>query len=597
MSKNIRLLSIISLLGLLLAACAAPATTSPTVESPTTVPITSTVTVTQTPTTNVSIATPTATATATTAAKVPSADIVPIVAAGSYPIVDTGQTVCYDDSDEISCPAEGEAFYGQDAQYTGNMPSYTDNGDGSVTDNVTGLVWQQSPDTDGDGDIDAADKLSYEAAVAYCENLSYAGSDDWQLPTIKQLYSLIDFSGVDPSGYEGTDTSGLIPFIDTDYFDFAYGDTDARERIIDSQYASSNLYVGDGIEQLLFGVNFADGRIKGYGLTLFGQDKTFFVSCVRENSTYGVNDFGDNSDGTITDNATGLMWTQDDSGGDAPNGLNWEEALAYVEAKNAANYLGYSDWRLPNVKELQSIVDYTRSPDTTNSAAIDPLFNASSITNEAGQTDYEFYWSSTTHANWTDEPGRAGAYVSFGRAMGYMDGTWSDVHGAGAQRSDPKSGDPTEFSTGRGPQGDAIRIYNTVRLVRGGDVIETPEGEPTASNLVVVVDLADSGSPTPSAGRPTDSGDQPTGPRGQPPSGSQPPGPGRQGPNLATAATQLDVTEEALRAALGDPNQGPPDFAAAAQALGVTEADLIAALGVPADDHRSAGGQPPANRP
>ncbi len=248
------------------------------------------------------------------------------------PIPDTGQTTCYDDSDVITCPDEGEAFYGQDAQFTSNAPSYTDNGDGAITDNVTGLVWQQSPDTDGDGDIDAADKLSYEAAGAYCENLSLAGDDDWQLPDIKQLYSLIDFSGVDPSGYEGTDTSGLIPFIDTDYFDFAYGDTAARERIIDSQYASSTLYVSDAGEQLLFGVNFADGRIKGYGLTLFGRDKTFFVSCIRENSSYGVNDFVDNGDSTITDNATGLMWAQDDSGEHAPDGLNWEEALAWVSA-------------------------------------------------------------------------------------------------------------------------------------------------------------------------------------------------------------------------------------------------------------------------
>ncbi len=209
-----------------------------------------------------------------------------------------------------------------------------------------------------------------------------------------------------------------------------------------------------------------------------GGTKPSMVACVRENSSYGVNDFHDNGDpstgsgqaGTITDSATGLMWAQDDSGSDAPDGLNWEEALAYVAAQNDANYLGYSDWRLPNVKELQSIVDYSRSPDTTDSAAIDPLFNATPITNEAGETDYAFYWSSTTHANWTDQPGAAGAYVSFGRAMGYMDSAWIDVHGAGAQRSDPKSGDPADWPTGNGPQGDAIRIYNYVRLVRGGDV-------------------------------------------------------------------------------------------------------------------------------
>ena len=60
------------------------------------------------------------------------------------PIPDTGQTLCYDDSDTIICPEEGEAFYGQDAQITGNTPSYTDNGDGTITDNVTGLMWQKS---------------------------------------------------------------------------------------------------------------------------------------------------------------------------------------------------------------------------------------------------------------------------------------------------------------------------------------------------------------------------------------------------------------------------------------------------------------------
>jgi hypothetical protein len=399
---------------------------------------------------------------AETTATTASAD----VGALSYPLVDTGQVAFYDTESEIAEPAEGEAFYGQDAAYDGYQPSYTDNGDGTVSDNITGLVWLHSGDTDGDGDTDAADKLSYSAAGTYCEDLSYAGYDDWQLPAIKQLYSLINFSGIDPSGYEGTDTSGLAPFIDTDYFEFAYGDRDANERIIDSQYASSNMYVGDAFEDLLFGVNFADGRLKGYGLSLFGQDKTFTVACIQENDTYGVNDFSDNDDGTVTDRATGLMWAQDDSSADAPDGLNWEEALAYVEAQDAANYLGYSDWRLPNVKELQSIVDYDRSPDTTDSAAIDPLFNATAITNEADETDYASYWSSTTHANWTDTPGSAGAYVSFGRAMGYMNGTWSDVHGAGAQRSDPKAGDPADYPTGRGPQGDAIRIYNTVRLVR-----------------------------------------------------------------------------------------------------------------------------------
>jgi hypothetical protein len=43
-----------------------------------------------------------------------------------------------------------------------------------------------------------------------------------------------------------------------------------------------------------------------------------------------------------------------------------------------------------------------------------------------------------------------------------------DVHGAGAQRSDPKTGDPKRFARGRGPQGDDVRILNYARAVRGG---------------------------------------------------------------------------------------------------------------------------------
>jgi len=502
---------------------------------------------------------------------------------GTYPIVDSGQSACYNATSLIDCPAAGETFYGQDAQFTGNTPSYADNGDGTITDSVTRLMWQQSPDTTGDGAIKANDKLSFTDSATYCDNLALAGYTDWQLPSIKQLYSLIEFSGKDPSGYESTDTSELLPFIDTNYFDFAYGDTDAGERIIDSQYASSTMYVSSAGEQLLFGVNFADGRIKGYGLTLFGRDKTFFVSCVRGNTAYGENDFVDNGDGTISDNATSLMWAQDDSG----TGMNWEEALAYVQQMNAENYLGYNDWRLPNVKELQSLVDYSRSPDTTASAAIDPLFNATSITNEAGQTDYAFYWSSTTHANWTDQPGSHGAYVSFGRALGYMN-NWVDVHGAGAQRSDPKTGDPAEFPTGFGPQGDAIRIDNLVRLVRGGDVTETPDSQLTASETTTTIASPDTGSDPTSNARPQSG-----------PAMGQEQQPGGQPPqiDLASAAEKLGVTEEALRAALGDTTQGPPDFAAAAQILGITEAELMDALGISAGGPPPGGGQPPANQP
>ncbi|AKH99489.1 hypothetical protein IMCC20628_00768 [Hoeflea sp. IMCC20628] len=85
-----------------------------------------------------------------------------------YPIPDTGQSRCYDATKAIDCPTAGEPFYGQDAQYIGAQPSYTDNGNGTVTDNVTGLIWVQTPDLNGDGLINIDDKLTYEGVL--CSN-------------------------------------------------------------------------------------------------------------------------------------------------------------------------------------------------------------------------------------------------------------------------------------------------------------------------------------------------------------------------------------------------------------------------------------------
>ncbi len=388
----------------------------------------------------------------------------------SYPIVDTGQVKCYDNNAQITAPAFGDAFYGQDAQVNGNQPSYTVSNDGlTVYDNVTGLTWTRTADINNDGAIDVDDKLTSAEAMLYPDVLnavSFGGYKDWRLPTIKELYSLMNFTGEDPSGYSG-DTSGLVPFIDDETFGFGYGDESAGERIIDAQWASSTMYVSTTMNgnETMFGLNLADGRIKGYPT----NNKLYYVYFVRGNTDYGVNNFVDNSDGTITDKATGLMWSQDDCGavdGTGPwSGMNWQDALAWVQAQNSQSYCGYSDWRLPNAKEMQSIVQYTRSPDTTNSAAIDPIFNVTQITNEAGEVDFPWYWTGTTHAN-TGGQGQSGAYICFGKGLGYWTNVWQDVHGAGCQRSDPKSGDPADYPTGHGPQGDAIRIYNYVRLVR-----------------------------------------------------------------------------------------------------------------------------------
>ena len=374
------------------------------------------------------------------------------------PMVDTGQVRYYDNSREIPSPKPDQAFYGQDAQYKNNFPCYRDNGDGTVSDLNTGLMWSKAVNKK---------KVSLIEAKKIAQKMTLGGYSDWRVPNIKELYSLIDFrgyTGFDRKGFSDAIPTNAIPFINTDYFDFEYGDVNAGERYIDAQWLSSTKYVSTTMNgnETLFGVNFADGRIKGYGYKRPGDrmgHKKFFARYIR-GDVYGKNNFADNGDGTVTDMKTGLMWMQKDSN----KAMNWEEALEFAED---LVYAGYDDWRLPNTKELQYIVDYSRSPDTTGSPAIDPMLQMTSIINEAGKKDYPYFWTSTTHIN-GPQPGEFeyAVYIAFGRALGKMHGRIIDVHGAGAQRSDPKTGRPTS----RGPQGDIVRVNNYVRCVRGGSV-------------------------------------------------------------------------------------------------------------------------------
>lgn len=97
--------------------------------------------------------------------------------------------------------------------------------------------------------------------------------------------------------------------------------------------------------------------------------------------------FVDNGDGTITDMATGLMWVKDGNGAGCNYGagIAWAAAIDFCEA---LDFAGYDDWRLPNIKELVSILDYGRY-----GPAIDPIF----INTRSGS-----YWQSTTYLDGPD---------------------------------------------------------------------------------------------------------------------------------------------------------------------------------------------------
>ncbi|MCB1091869.1 MAG: sulfatase-like hydrolase/transferase, partial [Verrucomicrobiae bacterium] len=398
---------------------------------------------------------------------------------------DTNQTDSYDVAGNVldPPPIEGEIYFGQDAVYPNSPPQYTDNGDGTVTDNQTGLTWQQVP---------PSAFYSWPEAQAYADSLVLAGRTDWRLPTMKELLSLADFNG---SSRPEIDR----PYIDDSIFTihdplaistFVPASASSTKRDIDGQFWSSDAYVGRTInnDSSTFGFNFIDGRIKAYpNGVLSGPTGTAFVRCVRGNPDYGKNNFIDNGDGTVTDLATGLMWLQEDSGHWPSVGtLDWVEALDWAE--NLV-FAGHDDWTLPDAKQLQSIVDYTRAPDADDpakqSAAIDPIFHTS--------TEESWCWTSTSLG---DDLFAWGIYVCFGRALAIDQTTLLptvNAHGAGAMRSDPKTGDPSSYASGHGPQKDQVRIYNHVRPVRR--ISDPPSPQPSTTDAITVTISGETSAP------------------------------------------------------------------------------------------------------
>jgi len=270
-----------------------------------------------------------------------------LFAANWNPLPDTGQTQCYDVSGNvITCPAEGEPLYGQDANYQGAAPSYKDNGNGSVTDNNTGLIWQQGGQSS---------YYTWQNAVDYCDHLELAGISDWRLPTRMEFESIMNYSGSSHDNILG--------------------------HISVTPYWTIDVYADDS--------TLAWNKYNGLSWAM-EKSMTYLVRCVSgEVSSFGP--YSGDQD-TVIDDATGLTWqkqiadTNDDgflSGNDA---VTWKNALQFCEDLILG---GSSDWRLPSIRELHSIVDLSKA----NPSSYDIFSEISS---------YDYTWSSTTDPHFAD---------------------------------------------------------------------------------------------------------------------------------------------------------------------------------------------------
>jgi hypothetical protein len=305
-----------------------------------------------------------------------------------FPLADTGQRVCYNDSSFIPCPGTpgGAAcattpFCGQDAQYGWDVLRTSDErytvttpvaDEPLVTDNVTHLFWQGCP-----LGLRGPDCSSTDAPVTDCEALVWAGLDDWRLPSADELQSIVNYASSSPSI-----DSAVFPGTPSVYF---------------GTFSAQGALVG-----LRLNIRFDNGQ-------LVGGDAAA-RRCVRGGSASSVvgsrftRSEPTSGEPIVEDGLTGLVWqgcvaglTGTDCVGGTRLTRNWQGALASCEG---LTWSGLSDWRLPSIVELRSVIDDRRGG-----------YDLDAFPDMTGGTRDFYCWTSTT-------------FGSFANMAWYVDPNW-----------------------------------------------------------------------------------------------------------------------------------------------------------------------------
>ncbi len=286
--------------------------------------------------------------------------------------------------------------------------TYSDNGDGTVTDPTTGLTWMRcsmGQTWDGTTCTGTASTYTFDQANALTGTVTFAGQSDWRLPNIRELTTIVDVSVYDPA-------------IDRQAFPAALGRYFWSG--LPSTYYSSDAWT----------VDFYDGdaaskfRASDLAVRLVRGGQSLPLLRVARSDA----DYVNHGDGTVTHSPTGLTWKRCAEGqiwtGSTCTGTastyTWDQANALT---GVVTFAGQSDWRLPSLDELQSLVDYTKTTNTKNLT----MFPASQSS---------VFWSNSPHAY------PSHSYYAWG----------VDFHFGSAYGSYHRSG------------------YNAVRLVRGGPI-------------------------------------------------------------------------------------------------------------------------------
>jgi YVTN family beta-propeller protein len=293
----------------------------------------------------------------------------------------TGQSKCYDSlGAEISCMGteqDGELKVG----VAWPDPRFTVSGD-CVTDNLTGLMWSKNGNLPN-GTRNWQGALNYVASINSGSGL--CGYKDWRLPNINEFESLVNAGEANSATWlisQGfSNVESVIHWTSTT---LAHDTTSTLVVGVwgggVSYGPKSNLYYVWPVRSGQFGTS-APSEVWRTGQTTMyaaGDDGD-----LEKGVAWPSPRFTDNGNGTVTDNLTGLMWPK--NANLAGGTKTWQEALDYVKTLNTG---GHSDWRLPNRKEIFSLIDHSKyNPPLPVEAT--QLFQ---------NVQFGDYWSSTTYA-------------------------------------------------------------------------------------------------------------------------------------------------------------------------------------------------------
>jgi hypothetical protein len=318
----------------------------------------------------------------------------------------TGQTLCYN-AEGATVPCAGT---GQDGDMrkgeAWSLPRFTDQNNGTVIDNNTGLIWTKDAFAPGPSACSPALIKTWQATLDYVKCLnsnSYLGFSDWRLPNVLELKSLANtsqsntsvwlvangFTGVQSEPYWSSTSAGDGP-------SSAWG-VDMWVGAIDGDDKSGNNYawpVRSGLSSLV-------SLLPRTGQTLCYDSTGAITACngtsqdgdTLTGTAWNTTRFTDLANGTIQDTLTDLIWSKD-ANTPGPDSCapaitkNWQNSLDYVTCLNTNSYLGFTDWRLPNQNELSSLVNYAQ-------------LNQAAWLAELGFTGVQavYYWSSSTNAD------------------------------------------------------------------------------------------------------------------------------------------------------------------------------------------------------